>query len=51
MDKGYIRPNFRIKSDLHTKFKKTCALCEVSMQEMITMWIKRFVEKNGRISK
>lgn len=42
----YIRPNFKIKSELHTKFKKTCALCEVSMQEIITLLIKKWVEKN-----
>ena len=45
-----IRPNFKIPIDLHTKFKKTCALCEMSMQEMIILLIKRFVEKNGKVS-
>ena len=46
-----VRPNFKIPIDLHTKFKKTCALCEVSMQDVIIFLIKRWVKKNGRISK
>jgi uncharacterized protein (DUF2132 family) len=43
----YIRPNFRIKKELHDKFKKKCFLNDLSMQSAINLLIKKWVEKDG----
>ena len=44
------RPNWKIPDKLHDRFKKTCVLKNLTMQDVILTLIKRWVEKNGKIS-
>ena len=43
------RPNFKIPDTLHDRFKKTCVLKNVTMQDVVLTLIKKWVDR-GRIS-
>lgn len=46
--KYFVRPNFKIEQNLHDRFKKTCVLKNLTMQDVILTLIKKWVEKNGQ---